>query len=151
MNLSMWRGCRVPLLAFALVFILAACGDTKPGDVPEGDTTAVTDSAATHAEMDRAIADYNEAADSLALVLGELRTVEDVERLAPTIRHLESRIDAFNEASARYGNALLDRMGSNPTQPAFERLRTERERIDSLPEVAQKLAEVEARQGAEIR
>lgn len=133
------------LLVLPIVFFAYACTDSKSGEHSEADTTAVVDSTAIHAEMDRAIADYNVATDSLAIILGELKTVEDVERLSEAILQYEARIDAFNEVSVRYGNAMLSRMESNSSQSGFERLRAERMRIDSLGEVAVKLGEVEAK------
>ncbi|MGE3802064.1 MAG: hypothetical protein AB7H80_13670 [Candidatus Kapaibacterium sp.] len=132
-------------LLLPIVFFTYACADSKSGEGSEADTVAVADSAAIHAEMDQAIADYNVATDSLAILLSELKTVEDVERLSEAILHYEARIDAFNEVSVRFGNAMLSRMEANSTQSSFERLRAERERIDSLQDVAVKLGEVEAK------
>ena len=134
---------RVALFLFPVLLLHISCrNDGAKSEAAKGTTSA--DSSAIIAEMDAAITDYNAAADSLGLLFSEIKTVEDVETQAEDIRALGKRIEAFNEASVRYGNTLIERMELNPTGKAFERLREERERIAGLPEVAQKLSEVES-------
>lgn len=133
-----------------VLLLLSSCSsDGAKGE--EGNNATVVDSTAIVAEMDEAITDYNAAAESLGVLLSQIKTVEDVETHAKDIRALGKRIEAFNEASIRYGNSLIERMELNPTGKAFERLREERERIQGMPEVAEKLGEVESTSTQEVK
>ncbi|MCE2503459.1 MAG: hypothetical protein J4G05_05335 [Chlorobi bacterium] len=133
----------VLMFVLPLMVVIASCGSNEPAQGAHNDSTVV-DSAKIIAEMDQAVADYNVAADSLSIVLSKIKSVEDVERFATEIQELGRRIDAFNIASTRYGNALIERMELNPIGASFERLREERDRINGLPKVARKLSEVES-------
>ena len=139
MSLSI-RSTRGFVLLLPLLLILISCGK----DEGEKKADVAVDSTAIFAEIDKAVADYNTAADSLFRVLQNIKTVEDVEHFSSTVQELNTRMSYINEITPKYGDVLLERINKNPVGPIFDSITGERERIGKLPEVASKLHEVES-------
>ena len=144
-NVPIQPGRWILALLVPLLLMNTGCSESKEdGDGPATDTTAVVDSTTLRAEADAIVADYNKAVDSLASVLAQINTVEDVERLTPTLQDLSKRLTLINRSIPKYGDLLMESMDKNPVGSSFDRITDERKRIEKMPEVAQKLNEVES-------